>query len=171
MPTHLLGIVLTNAQRNIFEEVKAFVMENRAVSAAASRAAKLSLPNLFPSRDRTFITKLSDDLHLNVSWDEYDDQDQNLVTWRLPGAHADDDEVDNDQEVEDDQEGEDESAWVDTEDEEEAKAAVDRVLKKYEKVNVLDAEGSFNERYERLAKEKMEERKRDYYRVSATILL
>ena len=29
--THLLGIVLTNAQCNIFEEVKAFVMENRAV--------------------------------------------------------------------------------------------------------------------------------------------
>jgi len=62
-------------------------------------------------RDRTFITKLSDDLHLNVSWDEYDDQDQNLATWRLPGAHADDDEVDNDQEVEVDQEGEDKSAW------------------------------------------------------------
>ena len=57
---------------------------------------------------------------------------------------------------------------IDTEDdEEEAKAAVDRVLKKYEKANVLDAEGSFDERHERLAKEK----KRDYYRVSDTILL
>ncbi len=39
MLTHLLGIVLANAQCNIFEEVKAFVMEDRAMSAAASRAA------------------------------------------------------------------------------------------------------------------------------------
>jgi len=170
MLSRFRNIVLTDSQRGIFEKVKAFVMENRDVS-AASTAAKLSLPNIFSSRDRTFITKLSDDLHLNVSWDEYDDQDQNLVTWRLPGALADDGEAEVDQEVEDDQEGEDEGEWEDTEDDEEAKAAVDRVLKKYEKANVLDAEGSFDERHERLAKEKMEEWKREYYRVSDVLLL
>jgi 5'-3' exoribonuclease 1 len=53
--------VLTSAQHNIFEDVKTFVMENRAAS-----AAKLSLPNVFPAKERTFITKLSDDLHLNM---------------------------------------------------------------------------------------------------------
>jgi len=36
-----------------------------------------------------------------MSWNEYDDQDPNLVTWWLPGVHANDDEVDNDQEGED----------------------------------------------------------------------
>ena len=143
-------------------------MENRTVS-SASRVAKLALPNIFPAKDRTFIAKLSEDLHLNVSWDEYDDQDQNLVTWRLPGALADDDEAGYNQEVEEEGQGggdgEGESAWEDTEDEEEARAAVDRVLKKYEKAAVTDAQGSFDDRHERLAKEKMDEWKRDYYRV------
>ncbi len=91
-----------------------------------------------------------------MSWDEYDDQDQNLVTWRLPGA-LDDEEADDDQEVEEEREGENEGEWVDTEDDEEAKAAVDRVLKKYEKATALDAEGSFDEHHEKLAKEKTEE--------------
>jgi 5'-3' exoribonuclease 1 len=90
---------LSNAQRKISEEGKAFVIENRAMS-SASRMAKLALPNLFPANDRALIGKLSEDLHLNVSWDEYGDQHQNLVRWRLPGALADD-EAGYDQEVED----------------------------------------------------------------------
>jgi hypothetical protein len=64
------------------------------------------LLNVFPARYRTFVAKLSADLHLGVSWDEYDDQDQNLVTRRLPGAVADDDESSNDQEVADEREDE-----------------------------------------------------------------
>jgi 5'-3' exoribonuclease 1 len=140
-------------------------MENRAMS---SRGEKFTLPNVFPARDRKFIVKLSDDLHLNVAWDEYDDQDQNLVTWRFPGALAnDDDEPGDDQAVED--EGGDENEWEDTEDDEEAMAAVDRVLEKYEKATVMDpdAEGSFDERHDRRVKKKMDDWKRDYYRVSS----
>jgi 5'-3' exoribonuclease 1 len=88
---------------------------------------------------------------------------------RLPGALADDNEAGSNKEVEE-EEGEraDESAWEDAEDDEEAKAAVDRVLKKYEKATVMDAEGTFDERHERLAKEKTDEWKRDYYRVGNT---
>lgn len=152
--------MLSKSQRDIFEQVKGYVTENKGVS---SRAAKLSLPNVFPARDREFITKLSEDLHLNVAWDEFDDQDQNLVTWRFPGAYSDDDEAD--QEVAEDG---DESAWEDTEDDEEAMAAVDRVLRKYEKAAVVDpnTEGSFDERHDKMVKEKMDQWKRDYYRVS-----
>lgn len=160
MTTQVVEIVLSKAQRDIFKKVKAFVMEKR-VGSLASRTAKLSLPNVFPAKDRTFITKLSADLHLSVAWDEYDDEDQNLVTWRFPGAFDDDD----DEVVEG--ESADESGWEDAEDDEEAIAAVDRVLKKYEKANVTDSddEGSFDERHERMVKERMDRWKRDYYRV------
>ena len=141
--------------------MKAFVLEN--TSASHDRAAKLSLPNMFPSRDRMFIAKLSEDLHLDVTWDEYDEQDQNLVTWRRPRVSGDDD--DGEQLVED--AGDEDTEWEDAEDDAEARAAVDRVLRKYEKAPVTDpdAEGSFDERHEKSIKDKMDEWKRGYYRV------
>ncbi|KAG2359268.1 hypothetical protein BDR07DRAFT_1488381 [Suillus spraguei] len=43
------------------------------------------MPNTFPARERKFISTLAEELHLSVTWDEYDEEDQNLVTWRLPG--------------------------------------------------------------------------------------
>ena len=158
-PTHRLVIALSKSQREIFEQVKAFVTDR-----TSSRPAKLSLPNVFPARDRAFVAKLSADLHLNVAWDEYDELDQNLVTWRIPGAPPEDEEG-GDQVVEPG-EGEDESAWEDAEDDEEAIAAVNRVLKKYEKARVVDIEDSFDKRHDRMVKEKMGQWKRDYYRVS-----
>ncbi|CAA7269491.1 unnamed protein product [Cyclocybe aegerita] len=152
------ALTLTKGQREIFDQVKAFVMENRsAPSASHYRAARLSLLNLFPARDRAFITRLSEDLHLSVSWDEYDEQDNNLVTWRFPRVLDDSDEKGT-------EEGGDDGEWED-EDDAESRAAVDRVLKKYEKAPVADpdAEGTFDERYERSLKEKMDEWKRGYY--------
>jgi len=120
------------------------------------RAARLALPNEFPARDRAFITKLSEELHLDVGWDEYD-QDQNLVTWRLPrlaqeGEGGEEPIVDQDGSTSN-SEWEDEASG----DDDEAYAAVDRVLKKYEKVPVvdLDTEGSFDERYEKSVKDKI----------------
>ncbi len=152
---------MTKTQKDIFDKVKVFVLEN--TSASHNRAAKLSLPNMFPSRDRIFIAKLSEDLHLNVTWDEYDEQDQNLVTWGLPQVLGDDDG--GEQLVED--AGDEDTEWEDAEDDAEARAAVDRVLEKYEKAPVTDpdVEGSFDERHERSVKEKMDEWKRGYYRV------
>ena len=148
-------------------------MENREIlSASHYRSARLALPNEFPARDRTFITKLSDELHLDVGWDEYD-QDQNLVTWKFPRL--------SDQVEQEKGEGEGKeivierdgstsnSEWEDepSGDDDEAHAAVDRVLKKYEKAPVidLDSQGSFDERHERSIKEKMDEWKRGYYQV------
>lgn len=152
---------MTKYQREIFDNVKAFVLENR----GASPIAKLSLPNVFPARDRAFITKLSEDLHLSVTWDEYDEQDQNLVTWRFPRTLSERYPGENGV-VEDEED--DDSAWEDAEDDDEANVAVDRVLKKYEKASIADpdAGGTFEERYERSIQEKMKEWKRDYYRVS-----
>lgn len=92
------------------------------------------------------------------------------MTWRLPRASH---------QVEEEKEGEEiiveqdalNSEWEDEasgdDDDDEANAAVDRVLKKYEKAPVmdLDAQGSFDERHERSVKEKMDEWKRGYYQV------
>lgn len=128
--------------------------------------------NNFPAREREFIKRLAEDLHLHLTWDEYDEQDQNLVVWCFPGADlepplteaqiADDGEENDDDEDDDD----DDDGWED-EDDEESTAAVDRVLKKYEKAEVAedDKEGDFDVRYELSVKEKMDEWKRGYYTV------
>ena len=115
--------VLTPSQRSIFDSVEAFVLEHRSLhSPSQLRNARLDMPNTFPARDRTFITDLANDLHLELMWDEYDENDQNLVTFRFPGAlepplPTDDAGDENDEEWE-------------SEDDEEATEAVDRVLKK-----------------------------------------
>ncbi|KAG2018391.1 exonuclease II [Coprinopsis cinerea AmutBmut pab1-1] len=149
-------LVLTKRQREIFDKVKAFVLENRkAPSLEHFKAARLEMVNDFPARERAFITQLSQDLHLSLRWDEYDEEDNNVVTWRFPRAL----EVSEDAE---DEEGE----WEDMQEDEENVIAVDRVLNKYEKAPVEDpdAEGDFDARYERSIKEKMDEWKRSYYR-------
>ena len=121
--------------------------------------------NDFPARDRQFITRLADELHLSVAWDEYDEEDRNLVTWRFPGELEEplpDTNGSGKNSGEDDDEGE----WED-EDDEESKAAVDRVLNKYAKAKVMedDKDGDFDARYEMSIKDKMDEWKRTYYKV------
>ena len=111
----------------------------------------LSMPNTFPARERTFIAKLAEDLNLNISWDEYD-EDQNLVVWRFPSST------------------ETRADEAESSEDEEALAAVDRVLQKYEKAKVAedDDDDDFDERHERGIQQKMDEWKRGYYRVSLT---
>lgn len=124
------------------------------------------MPNTFPAKDRTFINKLADDLHLSVTWDEYDENDQNLVTWRFPGELEEPVPEDGNSPPKSDDDGDDDDAWED-EDDEESRAAVDRVLQKYEKAKVQedDKEGDFDARYEMGIREKMDEWKRGYYKV------
>lgn len=109
---------------------------------------------------------LAEDLHLSLAWDEYDEQDQNIVTWRFPG------ELDSESLPENGDGDDDDEAWEDEEDEE-SKAAVDWVLNKYEKAQVMedDKEGDFDRRYEAGIKEKMDEWKRGYYKVCLFFLL
>lgn len=149
---------MTKPQEIIFHEVKAFVLANRASHSTqkTTPAAALSMPNTFPARERAFITALASDLHLDLAWDEYDDEDQNLVVWRFPedrGANAG---LDGPLEEDDD-----------SEDDEESNVAVDRVLKKYGGAHVMDDEvdGDFDTRHERGVQEKMDEWKREYYKV------
>ena len=125
--------------------------------------SRLAVPNTFPARDRAFITKLAGDLHLSLTWDEYDQQDQNVVTFRFPSPIPD-------HVVDGSSSNSDDGEWEDEDDATEAEAenAVDRVLAKYGKMKIKDddEEGDFDERYERKVKEKMDTWKREYYRVS-----
>ncbi|KAL4264437.1 5'-3' exoribonuclease 1 [Pleurotus pulmonarius] len=163
-------LVLTVPQRQIFDEVKAFVMENRvAMSTSHTRSARLTMPNTFPARERAFISTLAQELHLCLTWDEYDEDDQNLVTWRFPGASLEEpipvSRTGSDGGADEAEEGDGEWEDVDEEEDEEANSAVDRVLQKYEKAQVMDddADGGFDARYERSVREKMDEWKRGYY--------
>ena len=127
------------------------------------------MQNTFSARERVFIGTLAEDLHLSVTWDEFDEDDQNIVTWRFPGTlgqqspepgtHKTNGDTEEEWEDVDDDEEE--------EDDEESKAAVDRVLNKYEKAQVMkdDEGGGFDERYDRSMQEKMDEWKRGYYKV------
>lgn len=144
---------MTPSQRMIFDQVKSFVLENRSISSSKLRDAEFSMPNMFSAGERAFLTNLAQDLHLTLSWDEYDEEDQNLVVLRFPGALES--PLD---------EGDSES---DSEVEAEAVAAVDRVLRKYDKAKMLmeDDEDNFDSREELRLKQKMDDWKRAYYLV------
>ena len=68
--------------------------------------------------------------------------------------------------IAEDEEDDGDDAWED-EDDEESRAAVDRVLAKYEKAKVADNDqpGDFDARYEQSMIDKMDEWKRNYYKV------
>lgn len=123
------------------------------------------MPNSFPSRDRNFISTLSTDLHLSVTWDEYDEEDQNLVTWHLSGSME---EPTPEPAVVPDG-GEEDEQWEDVSDEDDDQSwlAVDRVLKKYEKAPVKDDDegGGFDARHEKSVNDRMDQWKRGYYKV------
>ncbi|KAI9509818.1 exonuclease II [Russula earlei] len=155
------SLVLTLSQREIFDKVQRFVLQQRGVG-ASGKAGRLELPNNFPARDREFINSLAADLNLELAWDEYDENDQNIVAFDVPGTPE---EPQADPEDEDEGgEGEDEDEWVSDEEDEEARNAIDRVLNKYRKAKVLEhASEDFDDRYEQKAKEKMDEWKGSYY--------
>ncbi|KAF9645768.1 hypothetical protein BDM02DRAFT_407512 [Thelephora ganbajun] len=110
------------------------------------------MPNMFSAGERGFLTDLAQDLHLTLSWDEYDEEDQNLVVLHFPGAL---------------ESPLDEDSESDSQDEAEATAAVDRALRKYDKAKVLaeGIESTFDSREELKPQQKMDEWKRAYYMV------
>ncbi|KAI0300796.1 exonuclease II [Russula brevipes] len=151
------SLVLTLSQREIFDKVQRFVLQQRDAG-TSGKAARLELINDFPARDREFIHNLASDLHLELTWDEYDENDQNIVTFSLPGTSEGPQAN-----LEDEHEGDDDE-WVSDEEDEEARNAVDRVLDKYRKAKVLEhASEDFDDRYEQALQEKMDEWKRSYY--------
>ncbi|TRM64823.1 exonuclease II [Schizophyllum amplum] len=171
-------MVLTRPQRDIFDEVQKFVLEGR--ENGNYKTAKLLMKNDFAARERKFVGELAEELHLCLTWDEYDMMDEeveggvNVVVWRFPGA-LEEPVPEPTKEV-----GETEvatngdstapaeaaAAEEDESEDEESRAAVDRILKKYAKAPVHDDDegGGFDARHDRAMEEKMDEWKRNYYR-------
>lgn len=158
-PIHL-SLVLTKPQREIFHDVKAFVLDNRGRPFNPASHPTLTMPNDFSARERGFIERLAAELHLVLTWDEYDEEDVNVLTWRLPEAIEQHSALNG---VADENANGDEDEWED-EDDEESRAAVDRILHKYEKAQV-DEDEDFDARHEQSMKQKMDEWKREYYKV------
>ncbi|KAK2459914.1 hypothetical protein APHAL10511_008114 [Amanita phalloides] len=157
-------LVLAKPQRDIFDKVKTFILANRK---GPSNFPTLTMPNDFSARERAFISRLADDLHLNVTWDEYDEDDVNVVTWKVPGVLERQSHVNGGEVIQEEEADEDGGEWEDDDgDDAESRAAIDRVLQKYEKAQVMDedADGDFDGRYEQLMQEKMDEWKRNYYK-------
>ncbi|KAH7907684.1 exonuclease II [Hygrophoropsis aurantiaca] len=178
-------LVLVRPQRAIFDKVHAFVLAQRMYSGSRSTVTngvssnKLTMPNTFRARERTFISSLAADLRLDISWDEYDEEDRNLITFRIPRFGGDDEANGNGKVNGADGDGEEDGQWEDVDsedsaDEEESRAAVDRVLKKYLQAPVVGEAGNedidgeeqedFDARHERRVVEKMDEWKRGYYK-------
>ncbi|KAG8985436.1 hypothetical protein FRB90_004701 [Tulasnella sp. 427] len=136
-------LVLTNEQQTMFAKVKKFVINMRDPNNRKDgHEARVTFVNDFPARDRIFLVKLASDLNLTLAWDEYDDQDRNLATLYPPEEDSDESE------------------------DEEANAAVDRVIRKYERAGVIDPHDAeaFEERDQGRLQERMTAWKQDYYR-------
>jgi 5'-3' exoribonuclease 1 len=129
------------------------VLERRLIPSSEQREVKLSLPNTFGARERAFITKLADDFHLELSWDEYDEEDQNLAVLQFPGAF----EPPSDEKVSESGS----QGGVDT------TAAVDCALRKYDEAKILmeTLDDNFDSREGDKLKQKMDDWKRAYYAV------
>ncbi|KAG8853916.1 hypothetical protein FRB96_007925 [Tulasnella sp. 330] len=141
---------LTPQEKIMLDRVKLFIHARRQmISSNGAHSNRLVFVNDFPARERKFLTQLAADLHLFLAWDEYDDQERNLATLYLPEPEANDVDEDGDE------------PW---EDEGEADAAVDRVLKRYGKLKVLDGTESFEDMEEARMKDRMDEWKGTYYR-------
>lgn len=147
-------------------------------SRSGAREGTLAMTNTFPAREREFIKRLAEDLHLDLRWDEFDENDNNILTWCFPGLSEDKYTEENLNEnaasatiVDEVVDCPPDSEWEDVSDEdednEESSAATDRILQKYEEAPIFDeeADGGFEARHQRLIKEKMDEWKLGYYQV------
>lgn len=145
--------MISKEQKRIFHLVKAFVLEN---IPNVSPNARLALPSTLPARDRLFLTDLADELHLTISYDEFDEANFSIIVLSF-----DEDVLELARLEEDDSESSDaDPEWVD---------AIHRVLKKYGKAHVtkdLD-EAEIEDSHAKQLDLKMTSWKKEYYKVSA----
>lgn len=139
---------MTQEQRKLFTLVKSFVIDNLG---NLSPNARLEIPNTLPARDRRFVSDLADELHLVVTYDEYDTAGTNLVVLSF-----DEEMLNLAREDQEDGEGGNE-----------AEGAILRVVKKYEKAETAKEfdETDWEVEHAKQIEQKMTAWKNDYYRV------
>lgn len=130
-------VVMTTAQQQIWKQVKSYV-QKRGTEA-------LDLSNKLPAADRKFAQDLAESLHLEWKTVQSDDGERHMQLSFPAKLGAEDDEEDDDEE-------------------EESQLAIMRIVKKYDKAEVLDvtreqAQAEMDRKYE----EKFQEWKDKYY--------
>ncbi|KAH0547780.1 hypothetical protein FGG08_000037 [Glutinoglossum americanum] len=131
-------LVMSTAQKELFRLVKNFI------NSRGTGQQSLDLPPVLPARDRKFVEDLADSLRLQ--WKTVDDEEGNRhLRLDLPtGSAAEED---------------------DEEENGESELAILRVIKRYEKAEVLDVSAEeAQEEMERKYQEKFHGWKDDYYR-------
>jgi len=103
------------------------------------------------------------ELNLVLTWDEYNDKDENLAVLRFP--------VSSNGVKNGNGENKDEAESSEDDGGEAGNFAVDRVLKKYKRAPILEDGGTADERYDVELKRRMDDWKREYYRVSFSTYL
>ncbi|GAA6034942.1 hypothetical protein JCM8097_009377 [Rhodosporidiobolus ruineniae] len=73
-------MILSEPQKRIVDSLSTFVLSNLS---SLSPSARLQLPNTFSERDRRFLADLADILRLYVTYDEFSDAGENLITIRF----------------------------------------------------------------------------------------
>lgn len=135
------GLTLTPAQRDIFKDVKKYVL-NRPEKAVEPKP--LDLSSTLPARDRKFVEQLADDLRL--PWTTVpDEHGERFLRLQLPSDGNEDDDEDD-------------------EEDEEASMAVHRIIRKYENAKVeADSLEEAKETAEKKYDMKFQEWKDKYY--------
>ena len=126
-----------------------------------SHSDRLPIVNKLSARDTRFLQELADSLHLRATWDEVDDYGQNLVvlSFDMEGVSEDGGST---SPQEEDGDWESETG--------EGEVALNRVFGKYEKAKVVEnTTDDFEETYEETMKQKMDEWKTNYYKVSRSV--
>lgn len=142
---------LTKSQKAVYLQIKAFVLANPKPTAAS----RLVLTQPFSAPDRRIVQQIAEDLHLDLAWDERDDQDRPILVATFMAAvlagTSDTDDDENDETEEDETEGAE---------------ALARVLKKWDKAKTVEDEVPNAEAaYDQKLQEEMELWKRGYYKV------
>lgn len=137
--------MISREQKKILLQVKSFVNENLAT---LSPNARLTLPATLPARDRSFLAELADELHLSVTYDEFDEAGKALIVLSFEA------EMINLALAEEEEEEELDGEWKD---------AIKRVFKKFDRAEV--AVVVEQESYETQLQGKMNTWKREYYKV------
>lgn len=163
---HRSSAVITKDQKKLFEDVKAFVLKHQS---KPSHKDRLALVNKLSARERRFLQELADSLHLRATWDEVDDYGQPLIVLSFDMEGVSEDGTASEQEDQEGEEAEAEDGEWESETGE-GEVALNRVFGKYEKAKVVEnTVDDFEETYEETMKQKMDEWKRGYYKVSRSL--
>lgn len=150
---------ITKGQRTMLAAIRTFIFSNLD---APSLSAKLEFPASNNQQDREFLQKLTEDLKLDIAFDEFDDNDEPVIVIRLSEdvvemlmenneeANSDDASPVLVDEADEEDEGNDEE-WEDVDEEDGTSAAADEVdetAKAVKKVNLNGNNDNLGNRHE-----------------------